>query len=234
MQICDAFRVDREHLEPLIASQSELLRGMELLSIPDVNVFELEEIFEDGKKTYIADSSTKANTDPIKIPLRYFIAGSEKLRSSLLALPSDPVYCSLLKTQLRYFVSNDVVKVLSEGARLYEVSQTNKMIYSSDGGENVWFAVLSGKLQVKIRYGMDDVHDKNVDLCEGELFGGCLLSSLLREENLLSDALSFQVDVIDASKYVELSGDRLMKLKTDPLHQSEAKKLIEILSGSIK
>ena len=107
MQICDAFRVDRNYLEPSIASQSELLRGMENLSIPNVNVFELEEIFEDGKRTYIADCSTN-DIETIKTPLRYFIAGSEKLRSYLLALPSDPVYCSLMKTQLRNFVSNDI------------------------------------------------------------------------------------------------------------------------------
>ena len=233
MQICDAFRVDRNYLEPSIASQSELLRGMENLSIPNVNVFELEEIFEDGKRTYIADCSTN-DIETIKTPLRYFIAGSEKLRSYLLALPSDPVYCSLMKTQLRNFVSNDIVKVLSEGARMYEVKQAKKMIYSSDGDENVWFAVLSGKLQVRIRYGIDNVCDKSVDLCEGELFGGCLMCALLREGILLSDTLSFQVDVVDSSTYVELSGDRLLKLKTDPLYQSEANKLLTFLSGNIE
>ena len=190
-------------------------------------MYELQDIFEDGKSSYESECQKMEGYDSINIPLRYFIAGSEKLRSCLLALPSDPVYCALVKTQLPMYVSDEMVKLLSQDARIYDVSQINKTIYSSVGGDNLWYVVLSGKLRVLVMAMSDDAEDKSFDVCEGELFGGLAIYDC----KSLADQPSFKIEIVEATKFIEMKGDLLRQLRQDPMYQKEIQRLILLLSG---
>ena len=234
IQVCDAFRTDFSasdrsgQKEPTIASQSQLLRGLELLSISEVNVYELQEIFEDGKSSYEAECQKVEGYDSINIPLRHFIAGSEKLRSYLLALPSDPIYCALVNTQLSLYVSDQLVKLLSQDARIYDVSHINKMIYSSVSGDNLWYVVLSGKLRVHVMAMSDDEDEKSFDLCQGEVFGGLAFY----DGKSLADQPIFNVEIAEAAKFIEMRGDLVRQLTQDPKYQKEMQRLVSVLSGT--
>lgn len=191
-------------------------------------MYELQDIFEDGKSSYESECQKMEGYDSINIPLRYFIAGSEKLRSCLLALPSDPVYCALVKTQLPMYVSDEMVKLLSQDARIYDVSQINKTIYSSVGGDNLWYVVLSGKLRVHVMAMSDDEDEKSFDLCQGEVFGGLAFY----DGKSLADQPIFNVEIAEAAKFIEMRGDLVRQLTQDPKYQKEMQRLVSVLSGT--
>jgi hypothetical protein len=202
--------------EPEISSPDDLYSAIKLLSVADVSKFELENMLDDGlacmrAHPHIIPPRIEGEDEIYtSIPVSSLIAGSDPLRSSLLKLNTDPIYCALFETRLADIVSSPELKKLSKGGRLVEASRIGSVVYSSQKCESEWFVLVSGKLKVKIEEkSQDPVDQSGHEISEGNLFGGC---GLLVEEE---DRCHFVIQVIQPCTFVELSGNPLKELVDD-------------------
>jgi hypothetical protein len=212
-----------EEREPKISNPNELSAGFKLLSIPDTSKFELENMLDDGlacirayphiKPPRESNEGFGVDEDSTWVSISSLIAGSDGVRNSLLKLNTDPVYCALFNTKLADLVSTPELKQLAKGGKLIQASRIGSIIYSSQKCNMEWFVLISGKLKVKIDENNPDILDETVhEMSEGSLFGGC---GLLAENE---ERCPFEIELIQPSSYVELSGEPLKALLEENQH----------------
>ena len=208
----------------MIQSQDIILDAMKLLSLPEPSLFELEEIIESGmscamanKPADVEDLGVPGEPEGINLTVQYLIAGSERLRQSILKVDTDPVDCTLLKTHLVQYISKHIIKALAHKAREIDVTRKGKSVYASDSGERSWFVLVTGKLKATLIQ-PEEEEEQSCEIMIGDAFGGYMVGD---------DVDHMRVEVVEPSKYIELRWDDLERIEED--EENSTSKLMAIL-----
>ena len=217
LQICKSFqtRSDWNRL-PTINLPEELQQPMSLLSI-QLTQYELEDIFEDGSNcaqtcSHILTSYEDDHDNTGGVTLTALLAGSKKLRTYLSNLKTDPIFCSLMDSEITNFASMAQIRLFAEVGKVVEVERIGSMVYDSKTcKKGMWYVVISGKLKVS-RYGDDETDDDYIpqhELSSGEIFGGFGLN------NDTKDVVHIKIETLQPSKYLEMSETVLTDLENE-------------------
>ena len=191
---------------------------MSLLSI-QLSQYELEDIFEDGSNcaqtcSHILNSYHDGDDQEeiSGITLTALLAGSKKLRSYLSNLKTDPIFCSLMNSDITLFVSMAQIRRFAEVGKLIEVERIGSMIYDSKTcKKGVWYVLVSGKLKVS-RYEEDETDEECIpqhELSSGEFFGG------FGRNTDMNDVVHIKIEILQPSKFLEMSETVLTDLANE-------------------
>ena len=212
---------------------------MALLSLSNLSHFHLEDIFDEGTKC--KDKSVpgqERSGDPEEddhelqagVSIISLVAGSETLRKLLLKLKTDSIYCALEKSCLGLFLPSASIRSLAQGGKEIEISRTGAEVYSSRKSKTcAWYALISGKLKVRI----DELSDNEMDATDsphfelhpGEVFGGYGISPGSTE------TVHVIFEAMEQCKYIELSDVQLKRFVDH--HPELAAPLLARLGGDL-
>jgi CRP-like cAMP-binding protein len=215
---------NEKSLVPFVHSPEELQHSLSLLSISGLSHFELDDMFEEAsnclevssqlpiKSGFSGHSAVLSNeTGPqARISVVSLIAGSDSFRNHLIKLKTDPIFCSLMQSSLASFISPQNIRELALGGKEFEITRLGTVVYTSrECKKCIWYILISGKLKVTLDTQSQGREAKDVPHCElnsGEIFGGygILPSS--------PDTVHVKIETMQASKFIELSGERLNEL----------------------
>jgi hypothetical protein len=243
----DNFKTHR--IEPFLLSPSEIRSALETLEVQRLNQFEFDEMFEEAisymKSCTIEHSDfrlletingdgERLNYSEIEqpcLPLPFLIAGSEAFRQKLLKLETDPIFCTLMTSNLSSFISSEQMRILAKGGNERELSRIGVKIFTSkaDDDSRRWFFILSGKLKVSLDSSLpfnEETETETFEIGAGEYFGGY---GIEKHEPGWSHIV---VETLEVSKILELQGSCLDLFYNK--HQGTAKKLLARMGGESK
>ena len=243
LQICGVFQKRNEEGRlPYIKSGTDLQYPFSLLSITGLTQFELEDMIEEGhncmelcshifshgnfdNKGMIDDDE---NEPEAHVSIIALMAGSHSFRQNLLKLQTDPIYCAMMQSSLATIVSSSKIRHLAQEGKEIEISRVGTIVYASRQSKTyVWCILLSGKLKVTLD-GLSQNDDEGLEyeLSPGEAFGGY---GLLQDS---ADTTHIKIESIQASKYIELSDERLREFVNQ--EPAAAAQLLSKMAGSLK
>jgi hypothetical protein len=231
-------------VEPLLMGPHEIRTALETLEVQRLNQFEFEEMFEESMnymksctiehsdfrvvETTDGDKLNYSESEQACLPLPFLIAGSEAFRQKLLKLETDPIYCNLMTSSLKSFISGEQMRILAKGGKEREMSRIGIKTFSSraDQDSRRWFYILAGKLKVSLDSSLpfgDETEQESFEIGAGEYFGGF---GIQKHEPGWSHVI---VETLEATKVLELQGSCLDVFYNK--HESCAKKLLARMGG---
>ena len=193
-----------------VSGDSVFAPDIRLILIESMNISDLQSL----------DQSHKDLMHLSGVPMSYLLAGSQSLRQKLLKLNTDSAYCALVNTALGGLASESAWKALCKGSKEKEFLRPGQQIFLSRSEEKskAWFAVISGKLRVTLdTKANDDSEGEEIeetavdhfDIGPGDIFGGYNIAESLTKGE---DADHIKIETLDATRIVELDGQRLEAL----------------------
>jgi hypothetical protein len=243
LQICGVFQKrDEEGRLPYINSGTDLQYPLSLLSITGLTQFELEDIIEEGHNCMELcsnifshgkfDSNNMMDDDENEpeahVSIIALLAGSHSFRQNLLKLQTDSIYCAMMQSSLVTFVSSSKIRHLAQEGKEIEISRVGTVVYVSRQSKTyTWCILLSGKLKVTLdELSQNDDDSLQYELNPGEVFGGYGF------QQDSADTTHIKIETIQASKYIELSDERLNEFVNQ--EPAAAAQLLSRMAGILK
>jgi hypothetical protein len=237
---------DLSRTEPILMGHDEIRTALETFSVLRMNQYEFEEMFEEAiqyikacgidhsefqmlETTNTSDGKVSGTENDITyLPLPFLIAGSESFRQKLLKLPTDPIFCTLMTSNLSSFIPEEQIRALSKGGKEREIFRIGVKLFSSqkDVNPNNWAFIVSGKLRVSIDSSTSFSNEavlESYELGPGECFGGF---GILKHESVWSHVV---IETIEPSKVLELQGESLVNFVEK--YEVIGKRLLSMMGG---